>query len=74
MALEDRGMKTIVFLLMAVGTLFLTVGCEEEHEHHHGGYGGTYDGTYQGYGHGEYRGYPNYGGYPDGTYVYPYHR
>ncbi len=49
----------------------LTVGCEEEHEHHHGYYGGAYDGTYQGYGYesapGVYQGYPNYN-------VYPYHR
>ena len=45
-------MKIIVVLISFLGLMF-TVGCEEEHEHHHGPYGGTYEGP-GGYGHGYY--------------------
>ena len=58
-------MKSII-LLVGLGLLMLVgaVGCEEEHEHfHHGGYGGAYDGNYEGYGHGAYRGWPDYDDY-----------
>jgi hypothetical protein len=43
-------MKTIVLLLIAAATMWVTAGCEEEHEHH-AHYGGAYDGEYHGYGH-----------------------
>ena len=52
-------MKSIS-LLIGLGLFLLigAVGCEEEHEHHHGGaYGGAYDGYYHGYGHDTYRGW-----------------
>ena len=43
-------MKTIILGLIAAAAMFITAGCEEEHEHN-GHYGGAYDGNYHGYGH-----------------------
>ena len=56
---ESKCMKAIVSLIgLGLFLLLGAVGCEEEHEHHHGGpYGGTYEGPYYN-GHG-------YGAYPD---------
>jgi hypothetical protein len=52
-------MKRSLVLLIGLGLLLIgAVGCEEGHEHEHGGYGGAYDGSYQGYGQGNYQGYP----------------
>lgn len=47
-------MKAIVSLIgLGLFLLLGAVGCEDEHEHHHGGpYGGTYEGPYHGYGYG----------------------
>ena len=45
-------MKMIICLASLVGLLITVVGCEDEHEHHHGPYGGAYDGYYQGNGYG----------------------
>ncbi len=53
-------MKSIILLLGLSFLLVGAVGCEEEHEHEHGGYGGAYDGYHQDYGHGGYQGYPDY--------------
>ena len=59
-------MKTIVCLLIGLAGLFLTAGCEEEHEHHGHHSGGAYDGTYHNYGHYEqWPGYPANQGYWD---------
>ena len=56
-------MKSIILLIgLGLLTLVGAVGCEDEHEHHHGPYGGTYNGYYQGYGYGN-QAYP---GRPDG--------
>ncbi len=53
-------MKAIILLIgLGLLTLIGGMGCEEEHEHHHHE-GGAYDGYNQGYGHGEYRGWPDY--------------
>ena len=50
-------MKTIVFLIgLGLFLMIGAVGCEEVHEHHHGG---AYDGYYQDSGH-YYRTYPDY--------------
>jgi hypothetical protein len=53
-----------VFVLLAgLAICLTTLGCEEEHEHHHHneGYGGSYEGpSAYPYGHGDYRGYPDY--------------
>ena len=57
-------MKTIICLLIGTAALFVTAGCEEEHEHHeHHGYGGSYNGTYEGHGHEQWPGYPPASGY-----------
>lgn len=58
-------MKTIICLLLGTGVLFVTSGCEEEHEHHDRHYGGAYEGTYHGYGHEQGPGYTDRGGYWD---------
>ncbi len=54
--MENLKMRAIILTLIAAATLFVTAGCEEEHEHHP--YGGAYDGAYQGYGHDQWQGYP----------------
>jgi len=56
-------MKTMICLLIGTAALFVTAGCEEEHEHHDHHYGGAYDGTYHGAGH--YEQYPANQGYWD---------
>lgn len=53
-------MKLIVLLLIAAATMFVTAGCEEEHENH-GHYGGAYEGDYHGYGHENGPAYPDHG-------------
>jgi len=59
-------MKTIICLLIGTAALFVTAGCEEEHEHHHhDGYGGSYNGTYEGHGREQWPGYPAGSGYWD---------
>ena len=53
-------MKSIILLIgLGLLTLVGTVGCEEEHEHHHGPYGGAYDANYRGYGHEGHPGWPD---------------